>query len=357
MTNPLQELVLAGGPPSSTRSRVLTRAVVGCLALIATAWGTWTWLPRPGDRLVERKQELLAAGASQARIVFLGNSLVYRHIDPEAFEQGLKAATGESWPTLNLGLPSMTAGEAYWWLRDIVDAPGERRPEYVILELAMLPEEAALNVHSERFRYWHGLTETALMVRHALRAPGGTLQERLDCVTHHLEAFGDRVLARGVLVSPESNLTGDGARLEEMVEAAGYQPLRLGKGRSDARHEYLLANPQEFRAGLRSLRRGEGIGAAERAVAQALLLKPLVDLCADSDVRLIFSVSPTFQAVTWFYGGETELHGVPVIAFNDPRRHADLYEFGRWFDLGHLNEEAARLYSSQLAERVAALLE
>jgi len=209
---------------------------------------------------------------------------------------------------------------------------------------------------SERFRYWHGASETITMIRYSLTAESLEPREGVGRASLHLEALGDLWLARSQLL-PARGDEDASIPFAVLSEHRGFLPLETSQSENIAeRRERFTSHPKALKKRLGQLRRGVGPKARYRAQAQRELLSPLVARVQRRGYELVFLVGPGFRKRTWFYGGGGQLFGTPVLAFNDAERYPELFTRQSWFDRGHLTPYGAELYSKILARRLAPLI-
>ncbi len=321
------------------------------LAAGVLIWSLNAWRLGPEGDILRRKWAAVR-DLPRKTIVFLGNSHVYRQVDPVEVISRLSTSGNQGWQAVNLGLPAMTAGESMFWVRQLVEHSHDKTL-LLAYELSLHARIDRRNSKSERFRYWHGFGETRKMIGLDLQGDVA-ISKKVERIRSHIGAFGDRLLNRSYFRPSRWGQLSEQAA-SPRNEVLGYRPLSKKEGKSARkRAEELEQHPDLLEKRLEKVRAVQSRRLARRkdVVRNQEFLQDIVLECQKHDIGLVFFVAPGAKPNADFYGGEEEVLGVPVLAFDEIDKHPDLYQLPLWFDAGHLNKKGASQFSRELAEHL-----
>jgi nucleotide-binding universal stress UspA family protein len=357
---------------------VLLHVGLALLALVLTAGVIRSRLPGPRDTVVTAKLEGLAANADGIDTLFVGSSLVYRHVDPARFDAAT-AAAGRPTRSYNLGAPGMGMLELRSVLEQVAKtAPGSLR--WVFLDpygLGLeLPDE---NRESARAIAWHDPASTWDAIQ-LVRAADLDAEHQWHLIGNHLVAGFFRwgnigalrlLLERELLGTSESRAGRDEAERVAAERARGPATdgyLSLDDALSSAEaaeREQLLTRRARFRED----RRVEFASSVAQAMREGptdpdamapldgpaeALLQDLARQAQALGARLVLFSGPSPSRAHLLHHARRLGLGVAGLDFADPASHPALFRVDRRFDARHLDAEGARLYTDALA---AAFLE
>jgi hypothetical protein len=282
--------------------------------------------------------------------VALGNSHVFRHVDPEAIDERMNGA-GYPLRSFNLGAHNMSFPELYYLVRRI-RALEPKRLRWVLIDLSLAWQIKPKNFATLRVVTWHDVTSGVAAVDLALNSsdPG-----RLGWpgVRGHLKAFGERLanLGAGVrLVEVLSNSVSS-ERLK-VRKHRGFRALSSDSiARQAKRHRRFLDNLDDYERDVAALRasppRSVELGAQQRRWLQRLV----GDLERDG-MNIVFYMAPILSNVSWRVVLESLDIEFDYVGFNDAIKYPELYAVSNRFDFGHLNAAGASVFSQLLADRL-----
>jgi hypothetical protein len=368
----------AGCRPARTGGllRGVGLAVVGVASLFATSILTSRGLPYP-DQVWHRKLEHLARGtAGEVDTVFVGSSLVYRHVDPVVFD-GVVERGDEQSKSFNLGLPGMTPLELDFVIERLVrDAPDGLRRVWISpprLSIDTLPDAnvpRTVNLHDvprivrvlelirasdlpPRRKLRVAAAHTVVTLRNVLRV--GTGYEGLRRVLTGTAA--ERQVAADEREAEFQKALGPNGDGYSPLEEAGGDPALERRARNWAR-----GGRRDFARGLREYRQN---GRTEVPMPGGLdeLLTILTERVRDAGWEPVFFTHPLVlpdlpqaqYVQSWAPTGEAP---APIVFdFTDPDGSdgaPELFDPELHFDLQHLNARGARLFTESLAQRYLA---
>jgi hypothetical protein len=321
-------------------------AVAAALLCLATFVGVAALLRRvtPHGSGLERmdvKLDAFAPRKDEFTLLFLGSSRTIRGFVPAQFDAALEER-GVRVRSFNLGVPGGRLPEMLHMLERVAELEPQRI-DYVLID----PEDFEL-IHDTRNALaqsgiaWHDLATTQLALEHLAASER---DERFERAADHVQALGFNLLnvgrtARWVnaalgrapsprFVADSLGERGDGhtalfddqdTLAERMVEAYRAQPQP-----ERAPPAQFLALLARFEAGVRAL------GAEPVYVIQPALARQW-DLIAAAQ------------------SGAIE----PLLRYDDPELHADLFAHSSRFDSLHLNDVGAEIFTRKLANDFAA---
>jgi hypothetical protein len=288
-------------------------------------------LPPPRSQLTP-KLDRFRQSADHYTTVFVGASVVYRHIDPMLFDTELRRAAIPS-RSFNLGAPAMTFGEAEYWVRKVLSWHPARL-KYLIIDATLVQLEATENLLSARFIAWHDLPATRLSIATTL-ASSHPLATRSKFVVGDVRALLYNATAVGA-VSQTWTETED-----YLVGNEGFAPLGLlGSPQELERQARLRTHLNRYLRRVNELRTSE----PDYPDEDRRMLSLIVDECRSHGVTPIVISAP----VLW--NSRIDVNA-PVFDFRDPDRYPELYDLAFRFDEEHLNAQGAQLYTSLVAKR------
>ncbi|MCG3135267.1 MAG: hypothetical protein HMLKMBBP_02792 [Planctomycetes bacterium] len=225
------------------------------------------------------------------------------------------------------------------------------------------------NLSALRTVAWHDATQTRNVLRAV--AAGERASRRVRQGAEHVRLFLTQVLGAGFGPIAWDELTGGSrapieALLPSVAAARGFNPL--GKEGGDEpgsepeddvpaakRHEDFLANAAAYEASVAALRDGGGKAKGLKDYPLAAL-RSQMQFLEERGVRVVYVVPP----VPWRVAHADRLAAKGVVpsllVFNDPAKHAALFEVSGRFDRGHVNVKGAAAFSLALADAFADVL-
>ncbi len=338
------------------RARQLVAVGVFLAATGANLAAIRAFVPDPYVPLVSEKFGRLEELRDEVNVLFVGSSLVYRHLSPIIFDDEM-ASRGQPTRSFNLGLPGAFNAELLHGLRRVRDM---RLPHlrYVLIETSGSQEPIeTVNVRTPRVVYWHESDET----RRAVRAAWSTrddLVSGMDRARLHVFAFllnrsgasRLRLALDGIVPSPLRETARPAAMGPANDGFAGLKPIEERKRLIDVD---VVAQGLEDRLRDRRRKARRQVNREALTPAQITMFVALDAVIRELGAEPVHIVSPIValrpdveEAVA------TGLVSV-LIDFNDPSVYPEFYKLESRADGVHLNYRAAALYSRRVATRFA----
>ncbi len=334
-----------------TRRSALGQVAIFALSFLAVSQALLRFGPADDGRDLSFRLHAIETEPRPFTAIFIGNSHVYRHVDPAAFD----AVVAERLPefrSYNLGAKGMSLFEAHYLLRRLF-ASSPDRLRWVFVDLTLRLDSHPDNFESQRVINWHVPSEALMAVSWVLgrQTPIG---EKLDSLARHARATLRRMSNQGRLTTLVSRSLSHrtGLPSADRLEAAsrGHLPVdRFDTPHKSERRGKLVAADEDREERLDALPPSDGLP-PEAIADDQRLLRAIVELVVANGARPVFYVSPT---IYWprLVPDDGECNGYPVLAFNDPARYPQLYDAKVRFDPDHLNKKGAETFTRLLAER------
>jgi hypothetical protein len=368
-------------PAPTSLPWALAHCALGLVALALAAAGIRTLLPLPPDTVASAKLEGLAPLIDEVDTLFVGPSLVYRHVDPARFD-ALTAEAGRPTRSYNLGVSGMGLLEMRWVLGRVAALQPPRLAWVFLDPYALgleLPDE---NRETGRVIAWHDLGTTWDSVVLA-QASGLSSAERMALAENHLVAgffhWGNigrlrLLLEERLLGTAATRETRDTERQAASLRALGPagdgfldldQALRTATGAE-------LEDLQERRSNFVDQKSGSfliRVKAARRAGPRKARDIPALDPTTEAVLRDVAAQVEALGARLVLFNGPSlynlelllQAHRLGLsettLQFADPKAHRKLFLPEERFDARHLDAEGARRYTDALAAAFLAELD
>lgn len=336
--------------PSLLRTSCLVGLGVGLFLLASSVLrGAY---PGPPDGVGALKLEHWSENSQRYDLLMVGSSGTFRHCVPEVMEQRF-AQAGLELRVFNLGIAGMRDLEGVHMLEQALAHASDRLLAVVLEPSLFDPSFREGELRTERTQTWHDLSTTLLAIECSLESdrPWG---EAWLLALDHARLGGHRLSNYGLGPTLVRGLLGAAADpsidLEDLERNQGYQALDDLEGEEfRARREALTTAPGRLAQRLTNMRRKRRAKADVSGLHSAGV-RHVSALLEESEVAAFYVMSPVCFAPG---RGESLLAAgaIPNFeAFNDSDRHPELFRLENRFDLNHLNDRGARLYSRELAE-------
>ncbi|GJM20770.1 MAG: hypothetical protein DHS20C15_06850 [Planctomycetota bacterium] len=296
--------------------------------------------------------------AHEIDVVVLGTSRLARGVIPEVLDAEL-AAHGRPLKSFNLSVLGMGALEADYVL-DQVLALGAGRLQTVLLEVdswrPVLPDDElglrARDVH------WHDLsrTRTALESLWQVRQFSNPLQ-LVELAGIELERLALDQLSIGRLAwwlgegfAPNADPL-DSPTPSEALRLRGHHPYPVAQSdgllrqQANARRR---GEPSRFERLLNQARRPT-VRDRDTSTYNRDALQRQIERVRAVGVTPIYLAPPSVKSRAWIATLAEEGALPALLDFRDPNAHPELFAFERRYDVDHLNQDGAELFSRELA--------
>jgi hypothetical protein len=335
-----------------------------------------------GIASISPKYEYFAAHKNNYDTLFLGSSVLYRHLDPATFDAAMQDQTLNQHPdrqldnhSFNFGVGGMRLFENRFLLRELMELkPENLRWVFIETNLEGLAVESE-NIRKQRVIYYHDLPSLFMGVNYILgtdRAPSEKIQLLYQYIVptfYHavnLGVFSDLVFWQHRWNWDFASQLGSNFN--------GYIPLDAETEKSfiDRRENFVRRN--ENNPNSNYLKRVENTKAiiqrleSKRDRAQPLppqkvaMLREMVQMVEAQGAHPIFLIPPALYKPKELRAQEELMLAqrdgiIPVVLdFRDPDQYPELYEIGDRFDGRYLNNQGAQRFSQILAQEFDQML-
>jgi len=333
-------------------------AVAAALVFLATFLGVATLLRRitphgSGLERVDVKLDAFAPRKDEFTLLFLGSSRTIRGFVPAQFDAAL-AARGVRVRSFNLGVPGGRLPEMLSMLERVAELK-PRNLDYVLID----PEDFEL-IHDTRNALaqsgiaWHDIETTQLALEHLAASERGDRFERgLD----HVQALSFNLLNVGRTARWVNAALGRAPSPRFVADSLGER----GDG-----HTALFDDQETLTARRRRFERARA--EYERMVEQYRTQTqparappaPFLALLARFEARVralgaepVYVIQPALSR-EWDLVAAAQSGAIePLLRYDDPELHADLFAHASRFDSLHLNDVGAEIFTRKLANDFA----
>jgi hypothetical protein len=305
--------------------------------------------------VVGDKLRYFRAHADDYTVVFVGSSYVYREVSPAEFD-AVTSERGVATRSFNFGIPGMDPPETYYLVDRILDAHPSRIA-WVVIELDYFRAVVRpANLHTRRFDYWHDTRRTVQATRGAFTA-GVPIGKRVKDAGAHLEAYVRELFAVGRGRALVGALLGSSQQAPDSLGANhdGYRSLdEEASSRFEVRRGFYQALEEDrYEDKLATLKAGGDAEGGPEAAGEIDVeaLRVTIDRVRASGARPILLLPPCLATRADLMRLGDRGIDADLLAFNSPATYPQLYDPQYRFDLGHLNEAGAEVFSRLLAQR------
>ncbi len=316
-----------------------------------------------GDKLIIEKRN--SALHRKPDVIFFGSSMVYRQVNPEVFDSLVAARTGQPIQSFNFGINWLASSELIH-LADNFISESDSKPEYVFLELQRIKMVNYKNYLTTRIIYWYSPQMYAFTVNAIVHSRMPLYSKAGQFISHTINFTGNQInlgyFTEALRFRSESEKTGfyrtpqetgNGflsleAENKKLLES-GVNPERLNRFLKDttavtARQKASLTAFRHFEEN------PEDLKIYNTAYARRLTL--MIQQYKKQNIHLIVFLPPRldrlqYQELLPILNALPENHRLNMA---DARQYPEFYLAENSFDVTHMNEKGAELYSRALAE-------
>ncbi len=345
----------AAAPASRKRTAQLAGlCALGVVTAAATVNTAKQSLLLQGSDLLSEKLRQYDRIAEDVDTVFLGSSRIYRHFDPNVYDETRKAL-GSPGLSFNLGVPDMRMLEAL----HIAEWLFERSTAIKTLIVEVEPNPLELpewNRRAARTVAWHDQAAMARIRRGIQSLPE---KDRTAVLAAHLEPFQRNQAATGRALNalgPRS----DKPRIDP--KQRGYQSLEQNRlepispeeaQELEQRWNRLHQRPGRWQQTLAELRRTEA-AATVTDPFELELFAELEGLAKANNAKLIWLISPSPRRRPNIIAAHQQGVVKTLLRFDDPKKYPDFYQANGRYDRHHLNSEMAKRITRLVAAELGA---
>lgn len=324
-----------------------------------------------GDKLIIEKRNAIVT-PPYPDVIFFGSSMVYRQINPEVFDAVVEEKTGNPIRSFNFGVNWLASSEMIYLAENYVrEAPV--KPRYLFLELQRIKMVNYKNYLTTRIIYWYTPEMYAFTTAAIVNSKLPFYSKAGQWISHTVNFSGNQInlgyftealryqseIQKAGFFRTDTDVGNGFLSLEtenrQMLEA-GINPERLNRFLKDTSavtarmHASLTAftyyekNPDELK---------------HFNKAYSARLHALINNCIRQNIHLIILLPPRldrlqYQELLPVFNSLPAGHRINMA---DARQYPEFYFADYSFDVTHMNEKGAEIYSRKLAENFSVLIQ
>lgn len=314
--------------------------------------------------LVSEKMEYFESNKDNYDVVFIGSSRVYRHVDPEVFDEYL-STQGYDIQTFNFGFYGMKMPETYFWLEKVIDLQ-PKNLKWIVIEANLdNAYENLNNARNNRVMYWHTPKHTENTLKYIAGSDDSLPRKSVSIYSHLVPFFYNFVnlgdmskvfLSSSGLTDYKTSATSYSDFLGESL--SGYKSLDDEPGEGYKRtNQRFISNFSNFQQQV--TRFGEKIDhdSVSMDPSRRELIRQFTELVESSGATPIFVIPPKLKTEAHTLQLHKDDYLESLLAYNDPEKYPDLYQLEYRFDPEHLNDKGSKEFTKLIAKEFEQYLE
>ncbi|MEZ5006773.1 MAG: hypothetical protein R2728_11490 [Chitinophagales bacterium] len=321
-----------------------------------------------GDKDLHTKLTFYEANKDDYNALFIGGSLVYRHVNPEITDS-IAHLNGFEFHSFNAGGDGIAFLNQVRILEDILSNPSPNL-EYAFLSLSSTARFRYLNLHTKRFTTWQRPIDMVRAIRVSMAMPA-PLKVRLKTSWFYVIAAAENSLNIGLmndaiqyLTYPEQAYTSTSLGManngffpydlqEQLVYEKGTEEYNLQEAMILSHEVY--EREIEKRDSITRKIANEFKNYDPDAVIEPMLniYKKMIKRCEEKGIKLIIILQPkTRESYDYLIPVYDQLPATNKINLGDPAVYPEFYEPENCYNYHHLNLKGANIFSEILAYKI-----
>lgn len=279
-------------------------------------------------------------------LIFFGSSRTHVHVIPRVIDS-----------ILNSRSFSLAAGATQnpetWFLIDhfLQSTPPSKMPKYLVIELQSIFTISERNQHTSRAKYFLDYKRTHLAVSHFwAKSDYQNAWKYISLFTQNqmkMGTFSDQIWSDAKSKKRQTKVK------EKLETWSGYYPLVMTPSNIERRANFMKDTSaisvrknyilKEYR------QKSKTFSPQELEIVQEL-----VNQCKENNIVPIFIKAVRSQGEWSLFNSLKNVHKIDM---SNPVSYPEFYTFENTLDAGHLNPQGARLYSIELAKKLAEIIE
>lgn len=306
-----------------------------------------------GNPQLAAKSLYLKEQSSQPRAFFIGSSITYHGVIPSVFSELMDEPEDYAF---NLGLDGAQPPQTFYVVEELLEK--EEPIDYIFFELNSFDQMAPHIFQTTRGKYYYRLDHLWMTIQYFyhsnyLQRTGLRVTHKLGLIAKHGITFLESMLKLGMRKEMIKSLMISVSKTS--VEDNGYYPLMANRdtGQVAIDNLYKQLNEAKYRI---STTYEEGV---EETKYNPVLYDALVDLIkrtAAKDIQFICLLPPferAFDSPSEMLALFNALPEENRIDLANPNKYSTFYEVANRWEIGHLNDTGARLYTQYLGGEIA----
>jgi hypothetical protein len=306
--------------------------------------------PYYGNKRFSVKYEYFRDNQDRFNTLVLGSSRIYRSINPEVFDDLL---SDYQTATFNFAAPAIFNPEIYYLYEKLLESVEAESLKYAFIELQPLNYIRSKKLGTINNYYWHNLKYLITSTAYTFRS-NYSFDEKIELINSYSISyifntlFGHKALTSTHLRYQDRFLgpNDDGfySLNDEMNEIGGDNGYRK-------RYKAFLKDPSVLEKKITIANKHFSERNYEQFINEvhlAILLE-LIEKSTRMGVHLVFIIPPKLDSYNELLALKERLPSEHILEIANPKEYPELYQADYSFDLGHLNEKGANLFSEFFA--------
>lgn len=289
--------------------------------------------------------------------LFFGSSKTYRQINPLIFDEKVNLLIpNQQIKSFNLGAPATFPPQTYYLLENFLKSPLALNVKYVFLELDEVRNIGNYVLHEERTNYWVTQKEFLFSLSSFLHKSDISIKVKASAVKNFTISYIENIFHLGHFTSSLAKKNyykkiylgqiqnGFYSLEQDLIDSENEENNKICKQRRlDLNNSEILKNLVLSE----SLKINNPVAHFNKINHSRIL--SLTHLCEKNNIELILIIPPrqTVQSIRRL----SKILPNQIIDMSDPREFPALYQKTNSFDVAHLNNKGAKLYSKLLAKK------
>lgn len=308
--------------------------------------------PYSGNTLYETKIKHVRQNKSKYNTLIFGSSRMYRHIDTKLMDSIM---TDYSFSSFNLGTPGTFNPEVYFLYKNFLNSSYSSQYQYTFIELTPLIPATHINMTSDRGTYWLNLDNLNFSLRYILHSKIGKnkLKEIFYYILTYLYKIGNLSKYKSFF-RINSN-----SEYKHIINNQGYYSLnRSMKHNSKPKNSYKQRLENFLRDTTKLQKRiniSKQVKIPHKKYFNAVHLKRLKGFIKESEqkgIHIFFVIPPRLTDYKEIRAIQNFLPKKNIIDLSNAKKYPKLYKVEYSFDIGHLNDKGANLFTKYLVDEV-----
>jgi hypothetical protein len=288
--------------------------------------------------------------------IFLGSSRTFRHINPAVFDSILNSRNIPV-KSFNFGTPATYYPECFYILNKLVD--NNNHLQYVFLELQQVNDIGKINLFASKTYYYLNLKYLDFVTQYAIFSQMNLLH-KLSFTGKYYLAYLYKLFAgkyNAILQKQSSGKYVLGKNKNGFLSLDEHINLKT------AEYKEINNNRKKLLKDTLALKKRAEISVNQfsnkTAYNNAFFTNYLINLVnqlAQNNIHLYFIIPPRLKSYHEFISLQNSEIANRIIQLADASEFPMFYQFKYSFDIGHLNEQGANIYTQILAEKFIKIL-
>jgi len=298
-----------------------------------------------GNKVMYEKMLYLQEDTTEYDLIFIGSSRTHVHVIPQIIDSVLNTRS------FSLAAGAVQNPETWFFIDHFLrNNSSSKMPKYLVIELQSILPISDKNQHTSRAKYFLDYERFQTAFAHFLEKSDHTNAWK------YIRNFTENQMKMGVLPD-QIWLTLKSQRRQSKVKekletGAGYYPFVMTPANIERRVNFMKDTSSL------SVRKNYILKEYQKSISvssqESRIIQELINQCKANAVVPIF-IKSVRSVGGW--GLYNQLKNADKIDMSNPIEYPEFYTFENTLDAGHLNPQGAKLYSLELAKKLAKIIE